>query len=42
MHVGEPHGKNYFAVTRVYVGQPLVVAASRNRALLNGVAAYKD
>ena len=32
----------YVTVTLVYVGQPLVVAASRNRTLLNGVAAHID
>ena len=32
----------YVTVTLVYVGQPLVVAASRNHTLLNGVAAHID
>ena len=35
MHTGEPCGKQ--GIAYVYVGQPLIVAVSRNHPLLNGV-----
>lgn len=30
MYAGEPRGKHYFAIVTVYVGQPFIIAASRN------------
>ena len=46
MHDGEPHGKQGIELVCicnsyvcVYVGQPLVVAASRNHPLFDNVAA---
>ena len=42
MHTGEPRGKRGIAsVTVMYfnVGQPLILAASKNHPLLNGVTA---